>query len=289
MIITKLRLQENHPMTGVSDSWPLPIVNLNLDSSAGENGYILKEVQGLDPPNLVAVVIGFDSAGIPVREPVPEKREVVLRIGFNPGLGQSYGTLRDALYKMIDRTVFVNLMNDSLILAQTVGYIKQCDALYFSKQPDIQMTIECEDGEFSAPKLVNIPLTDLNTLHPILNYDEGTAPTGLDLKFSVGSSTAAFTISNHSRSWYSGVGNLSNVFTLTYPFISGDVVTISTQPTNKRITLLRAAVLYDLAGYINGGAVWPKLYPGVNAFDWTFAASWMTWVSASYIPKYWGV
>jgi hypothetical protein len=278
-------------MTSTSVSWPLSYCDLNLDSTSGENGYILKEAAGLDPPDFISVVEGFDKFGTPVMTDVSETKELVLKVGLNPGLGQSYSTLRDDLYKFISRTVYVKLMNDSMVIAQIIGHIKHFDAVHFSNQPEIEMTIECQDGEFSAPSSIDIPLTTLNTLTPIINYEDGTAPTGLDLQFTytaVGVGTG-FTIFNHSRVWYIGADQVFNEFKLTYPFNTGDIITISTQPKKKRITLLRGATTYDLAGYINGGAVWPRLYPGVNSFEWSFASTWMHWDKASYIPKYWGV
>lgn len=291
MIINKIRLQEEHPMMGVSTSWPLPSCDLNIDSSAGNNGYILKDSTGLGPPTLTAVVEGFDIYGVPIMGSVADKRDIVLKIGLAPGLGQSYGVLRDNLYKYIDRSVVVSFMNDSLVIAQAMGYIQQVEPVHFSNQPEMQITIECEDGEFSGPQSIAIPLSTLNTLHPVFNYEEGTAPVGLDLQFTYTAVAAGtgFTISNHSKFWHMGIGDVTNVFQLSYPFATGDVITVSTKPRDKSITRLRAGVILDLAGYINGGAVWPKLYPGVNAFDWSFASSWMTWISASYIPKYWGV
>lgn len=289
MIINKIRLQEEHPMTGSSDSWPLPLCDLNLNANAGANGYILKDSVGFAPPALVSVVEGFDQYGIPIMGSIPEKREIALKIGLNPQLGQTYSSLRDALYKYIDRSVFVKLMNDAKVIAQTSGYIRQFDATHFSNLPDIQMTIECETGEFSSPVELVIPTSEVNTLHPIINYEEGTAPTGMELTFTVTASHDGFSISNHSRFWHAGEGDVSNVFQMSYPLITGDVVTFCTQPRDKHITLVRSLVTYDLAGYINAGAVWPKLYSGVNTFDWDFSSSWMTWTSATYIPKYWGV
>lgn len=281
MIITNIRLEEKQPMMGSTGSWPLPVVDFNLDPSAGLNGYILKEAQGLDPPNLSSIVEGFDINGNPVMGSIPDKRQIVFRIGLNPRLGQSYGSLRDALYKYINRTVLVDLMNGSLIIAQAQGYIQVVESVHFSNQPNVQMTVECEDGEFLAPFAVDIPLSDLTTLEPIINYEDGTAPTGFEFQFNVTANHTGFTISSPA--------NDNNEFNLNYPFLIGDVVTVSTQPKDKRVTLLRAAVTYDIAGYVNSGAVWPKLYPGVNAFEWTFEASWMTWVYARYIPRYWGV
>lgn len=281
MIITKIRLEELQPMVGASGIWPLPVIDFNLDPSAGENGYVLKEALGLDPPNLSSVVEGFDTYGNPVMGSTPDKRQIVFKIGLNPRLGQSYGSLRDALYKYINRTVLVDLMADSLIVAQASGFIQIVESVHFSNQPDVQMTVECEDGEFVAPLAVDIPFANLNTLTPIINYEDGTAPTGFELQFTVTANHTGFSITSP--------GNNYNAFSTTFPFLTGDVVTISTQQRDKRLTVLRSSVLYDIAGYINAGAVWPKLYPGVNSFTWDFAVAWRTWISATYVPRYWGV
>jgi len=291
MIITKIRLQEEHPMSSGASSWPLPYCDLNLDITAGLNGYILSAVQGLDPPDFNAVVDGFDAFGVPIMDNIPSKRDIVFRIALTPVLGKSYSDLRDDLYKLISRNVLISFMNDTLVRAQCTGFIRHFEALHFSSKPEIQITIECHDGVFRAPNKVDIPLTLLDTLTPFISYEDGTAPAGLDLKFTytaVATGTG-FSISNHSEFWYVGTSDVFNVFEVEYPLETDDVVTISTHPKERRVTLLRDAIEYDLAGYINAGAIWPKLYTGVNTFEWTFASSWMDWISASYIPRFWGV
>jgi hypothetical protein len=289
MIITKIRIQEEHPMASGATSWPLPPCDLVIDSTAGDNGYLLKTAFGMGPPNMLAAVEGFDSAGIPIMTSIPDDRELAFRIMLKPKLGQSFNELRDDLYKFMSRSVLVSFMNDSMVIAQTTGYIRQFEALHFASQPEIQMTILCDDGELSGPKAVSIPLSTLNTLTPTIVYGDGTAPTGLDLQFTCTAGHSGFTISDHAKFWYSGTTAVDNDFTLTYSFLTNDVVTISTGPNKKRITMVRSSVTYDLSGRINAGAVWPKLHAGVNVFTWDFASSWMTWNSASYIPKYWGV
>jgi hypothetical protein len=291
MIITKFRLQEEHPMAGTITMWPLPICDLNVDSSAGLNGYLLKAVTGIGPPNFISVVDGFDTIGIPIMDSIPDNREIALRIGFSPKLGQSINELRSDLYKYISRSVILSLMNDAQVVAQTKGFISKFETVHFSNQPEIQITISCKTGEFEAPASLPIPLDTLDTLTPVIGYNEGDAPAGLDLKFKYTAIAAGtgFVISKYGKLWYAGDVPVINEFRLTYPFATNDEITISTHPGKKRITLLRGATTYDLAGYINGGAVWPKLYPGVNTFEWTFASSWMQWLSASYTPRYWGV
>jgi hypothetical protein len=282
MIITKIRLQEQNPMRADNvGSWPLPFIDLFLNPEAGMNGYVLKDAQGLDPPKITAIVMGANA----------DKRDIVFKIGLNSQVGKTNSELRDAAFKFMNRTVQVQFMNESLVVAQTAGYIQQFESAIFTNQPEIQITIECEDGELTSPNSIAIPIVDLSKAKPIIEYPDGTAPTGLDLKFKYvsGSTGSGFSIFGHSKVWSSGPDAIYNVFELVYPFINNDIITLSTHPKNKRLILTRAEVDYDLAGYVNGGAIWPKLFPGVNAFEWTLDDAWVQWISASYVPKYWGV
>lgn len=289
MIITKIRLQEESPMAGSTKSWPLPECDLHLNSAAGDNGYILKDVQGLEPPLLTQVVAGFDLNGQPVYDDIAEDRQLVLKIGLNLIHGRSFSSLRDDLYKFLSRSVVVSLMNESLVVCRAIGYISRVEAAHFTNKPEVQMTIECNTGEFVAPEAINIPLVDLNSGQPKISYDEGTAPTGFDLQFTVTASRAGFNILNHSRVRSFSSDPVSTKFQLAYPLIAGDIIMMSTRHKNKRVILSRSGIAYDLAGYINPGAVWPKLYSGVNTFDWDILLSWVNFTGANYVPRYWGV
>jgi hypothetical protein len=152
------------------------------------------------------------------------------------------------------------------------------------------MTIRCEDDpDFVSPRSTPISTTLLNASPVVIPYEQGTAPTGLDLVFAVTANHSNFTISGHNTLWYEGDTPLDNDFTVTYNFLIGDIIAISTHPKKKKLTRTRASVDLDLAGYLNQGAVWPRLYSGVNVFTWDIATSWMSWTSASYVPRYWGV
>lgn len=293
MIITKLRLQEEHSMTGPGGTWSLPLCDLNLNYTDGENGYILKEAVGLGPPEFTPVVIGFDSTGIPILDSDPGPRDLALKIGLNPQLGQTYSDLRDDLYKLIGRTVFVKLMNSSLVIAQSTGYVQKVEPVHFSNKPDIAVMIECEDGMFSSPAYVTIPVAVLQTMtNPIIDYSDGTAPAGIELTFqnTTGVSKTGFSISNHSEFWHAGSGDVNNLFQVTYAIDANDIIVLSTHPKNRSIMMYdnSAGIWIDIAGYLNSGAVWPMLYPGVNQFAWSL--NWVTsWTVTRYIPRYWGV
>lgn len=299
MIITKIRVQEEHPMTGYGptelggllSSWPVPFLDLELNSNAGDNGYLIKNSAGLGPTSLTAVVIGFDSTGIPIKDVEASLREVALRIQLTPALGQTFSELRSALYKFNGKGLILSLMNGAHEIARTMGFIKEFETLYFSNQPEIQITIECEDGYFEAPHELDVPFADgqLELEQPIIEYEQGDAPTGFKLEFTVTAANSFMQIFNHAKAMHSGRGDVSNIFKVTYPMLTGDVVTLNTHPTDRRITLVRGTDMFDIAGYVNAGAVWPMLQPGVNIFEWFFGASWMTFTRMSYIPRYWGV
>jgi hypothetical protein len=296
MKITKIRLQEEHPMAGPGGTWPLPVCDLDVDLSAGMNGYVLKIADGLGPPDFLAIVEGFDSVGTPVFLSDPQTRDVAFKIGICPCYGKTNAELRDDLYKLISRTILIKLMDGSTVVAQAAGFIKTFDSAHFSSLPEVQMIVECQDGAFSAPAVVPIPLASITSAlavvpdhDVIINYEEGTAPAGLDLNLTVTAAQTGFSISEYAKFWAIGGVDIHNVFQVNYAFLAGDVITISTHPKRKKISLLRGAVTTDLAGYLNAGAVWPKLYTGVNAFKWNFTSSWMTWNTATYTPRFWGV
>lgn len=289
MIINKLRIEEEKHIEPGFQNFPLAPVDLHLDSSAGANGYILKDSTGLGPPTLVSIVEGFDVNGVPILNNQADNRVIVLKIGLNPQLGQSYGSLRDYWYKLISRGIVLKLMCDSTVIAQTIGSIAMVDPVHFSNKPEIQITIDCKEPEFVAPFPVEVPLSTLDTATPIINYSEGSAPTGLDIVLEVTANHSNFSISNHTRFMHAGDEDPTNTFVVTYNFLVGDFIALSTHPRHRRLILTRGPTQYDLAGFISSGAVWPRLESGPNALNWTFGSAWMNFSSVSYLPRYWGV
>lgn len=292
MIITKLRIQEEHPMQGAA-TWPQPTCDLNLNYTDGPNGYTLKEETGLGPPDFKAVVIGFDNTGIPIKDSIPDKRLISLKIALVPQHGQTYGSLRDALYKLIGRSVYVKLMDGADVICQTTGYIQKIDPFHMTNRPELIVIIECEDGVFSGPDAVSIPTASFTgQTVPIFNYMDGTAPAGFELSFqnTTGVSKTGFSITGHSEFWHAGSGDVNNTFQIVYPIDNLDIITINTHPKVRSIMMHDNSTGFDidLSGYLNAGAVWPVFYPGVNTFTWDL--NWVTtWVLARYIPRYWGV
>lgn len=280
MIITKIRLQEI-PLPGALASWLLPVFDFNLDSSAGDNGYILKNAFGLGPPDFISIVEGFTATGVPIKVLEPEAREVVLRVGFRAMPGSSFNSLRESLYRIINKSIYVKLMNEALVIGQVTGTVQKFEVVHFSNQPEVQLTILCDYPEFSGPMAIDIPVATLDTLTPTINYPDGTAPTGLNFQITFTATPAAPN--------FSMTDATEHVFTVAYALINGDVLTVSTHRGSRKVTVLRSSVTYDVSGNVVAGAFWPRLYPGPNSFTWNAPVAGTTINSASYIPRYWGV
>jgi len=288
MMINKLRIQESTPMTRGGVTWALPICDLNIDSSAGENGYLIRDVVGIDPPDLNAIIVGFDTNGNPVYGNYSEGREVSIRIELVPVGSQTVSELRDALYKFVSRGLTLSFMYDSVVKATWSCAIKTIEAVHFSNKPEVKLILSSKYATFSGPSLIQIPPATLATANPIINYTEGTTPADLAFVFLASGSSSSFRIYNHAQEWHDGTYSLATNFEVTKAFVSGDYVSITSTPETQTVFLTHLGANSDLEGYLNAFAVWPKLIPGVNAFDWTFNVGWSVF-NAYYRPRFWGV
>lgn len=296
MIINKIRVQELNPMqrwyTGAN--WPLPVCDLNLDSSAGDNGYLVRDVVGLDPPDLNVIVDGFDTAGNPIFGNYSEGREVSILIELTPTRTQTPSELRDGLYKFISRGLKLSFMYDSVVQAEWPCAIKTIEAVHFASKPTIKVILTSKYSTFAAPKKIDVPVSLFANPSVTLDYSEGSAPAAFKMVFTKSSGTTVTSLRffDHANEWHDGTTHLDTNFEITYGFATADVVTIISEPETHTATLLRSGVTYDLEGYLNAFAVWPRLIPGVNAFEWSgFLGHTSYWTvnEISYIPRFWGV
>lgn len=274
MIITHIRLV--HEALGVWND-PAHYVDLMLDPTAGDNGYIIKSHDGFDPSPTDDYIEGF-TQGIPLRENAPENKQLSLQIGFVPGpVTGTNASLRSRLYKLRNRRVFVILMNGPNRVAEITGTIRIFDAPIATNVPEAKLTIDCIDGFFVSPTEVYNDTAELGAYPPTIDYIEGDAPTGFEFRFHLTANTGSINV-------YTIDGRSVAV---TYAFLSGDQIIVQTQRKQRRISMFRSAVFTDLTPLISVGSTWPKLFPGENQIQFTPATA--TMIYLSYFPRFWGV
>lgn len=262
MYITKVRLN------GASDV-DLPIVGANPADT-----FIMKGADGLGPPEVVVTITN----GV-YQNSKPADRQIVVRVGLNAnyGVNQTSEQLRTTLYGLLmpnfATPLKVELMNGSLVVATVDGYISKMEPAIFSKDPEVQITINCVGSYLYAPDpLVVVPGTKATFDVPNI----GSAPVGFELYVDLTGSPTTLRISRTS--------NPAEFFEINYPnLIPGDDIIINTREDSR--AAYSDGVNY--IGYRHPGSTWLQLYPGVNNFTMNTTA--FNWGSITFTPQYWGL
>lgn len=258
------------------------------------NPYNVKAITGLDSDEVVSQ---YYSAWTPTTTPkfynlAQNKRTIVMQISLNPNFSQnqSYSDLRDALYKKIamSRTGKVQLQfkSASTIVAVISGFVKKFETTHFDRDPDVQITITCDDSMFKSPTRISYPTASLtNTSNLSIPDNVSTAPHGFIFQLVVQTSPF-YTLK------ITDPGDASWAFEFSYPggaqFLVGDVINFSSEYGSKDLYVTRSAVKTSLIGRITLGSAWPIIFPGVNRFSFTNPTL-ILFQDWEWYSTYWGV
>lgn len=289
MIVDTIRILNSHD----NSYTPALFIDLKIDSTAGENGYILKSHDGFDPSPTFEYTAGFMGSGgyplevgVPVIDNEPENKELVLRIGLMPGPAGTYSELRTRLYKLISRPVRVLLIAGGGHIADITGRISNVDVQLASNQPDMAITIKCDDGLFSRPmpQYTGIPADPVAKHSWVYDYTDGDAPTGLTFGFeSPGGGLGGITL-------VGTLGELNWYFSFLYPLEIGDYIIVQTEKRERGLFVVRSGNTTEISAYVQSGSIWPMLHPGMNVISKSGSVdSMLVWGFATYLPKFWGI
>jgi hypothetical protein len=280
----------------------LVVANCSFRDPRATKEYVIKGMFGLDTDDIIPKYSGASTVtGDPLFEASIDKREVTLRIALKPEFSEkmTFSDLRDNLYRIISSSrdgLVVLQFNDGLNpKAALKGFVTKFESTLFSKDPEVQITIQTIDPMLKAPTAKQLDIFNIGEGTTIVD-DESTAPHGFTFQLTIGAKTAGdptlgFRITDSKSKFTVSPGTIgANV-----GFETGDVLYFSSEK-EKYVYLVRSSVTYQLADSINPGSVWPVIYPGANDFDFeavhltddTKRAA-FTWDSFTYYPTYWGV
>lgn len=287
-----------------------------LRSVSAEDPYILKGATGLDAEEIISNYIG---SPLPTREKFysmrPKSRTVVLLIKPNPqyiGLERTVSDLRDALYRAIsfshrgqlELRFIANEEYAEYGIASLFGTITKFEASLFSENPEIQLTLSCEDPFLRGT--VYWSLFDRET-QPWngQTYDDAisTAPHGFQMELTVNRRLDSITIRE---------SNQPNdvVFRIDHPFENQDKIYFSSEENNRYLYVAKYGSYFDpnvpitnvwypdgngpnltqtirhLTDKIASGSVWPITRPGTNLI---YVTQGVVVNSIQYRHAYWGV
>lgn len=217
-------------------------------------------------------------------------RDVVIRAVLKPrfNLDESYSDVRDELYRAIsaNRTGITTLHFNSgaTTVAKISGFITKFEVPYFAREPEVQVTVRCEDAMFRAINPVSYVASELKTTNPIIIPDSlSTAPHGFQFQVTFKATSADFRIQDVATG-----PDWQFIVTPNGGFLNGDVLYFSSDYSNKYLYMVRSGATTHLLDRINPQSVWPILFPGANSFHFVNLAQ-INWNSLSYYPAYWGV
>jgi hypothetical protein len=137
---------------------------------------------------------------------------------------------------------------------------------------------------FKAINPVIFEAAELSETNPVIIPDSlSTAPHGFVFELSATATTPSITIQDvpSDPSWKFKVTPAGG-------FLSGDLIYLSSEYSDKYIYMVRSSVVTQLADKVEPTSVWPILFPGANSFHIDDITKFNT-NKVTYYPSYWGV
>lgn len=229
-------------------------------------GYVVEEVEGLDPVKATLVSSNFAMMdGAQYQSSRREIRTISLRLGLVPDYEVgNVQMLRARLYQffMPRSRVLLQFIMDDGTLYEIIGRVESFNTEHFSKDPAVSISIQCFDPDFNGEAVFDFSGQSVlpgGSDTPLL-YN-GTVETGFVIGFSVESPVSRLSVINRTPD------NVVHKMDIVHDLIADDGLTVSTITGEKYVVLDRAvgglgqqSILYSLSPY----SEWLKLYPGIN-------------------------
>jgi hypothetical protein len=227
-------------------------------------GYVVKDIQGLDPVKANLVSASFaNMEGEQYHASRREKRNLVFTLGLEPD--PVFGTARTLRKKLYDHlmpksNVLIRFHDDDLGVVEIWGRVETLECPLFVQEPEATISILCFNPDFYEPEVIVFNgLSTQGSVEAVINYT-GTIETGI--KFSL---TADRLIDSGLVIYHRAPDNTMRTLDFTKPLGTGARLDISTISGAKGATLTTESTGTDSILYgITPESNWINLYPGEN-------------------------
>lgn len=235
---------------------------LPLSLTNPEDGYVIKDIEGLDPVSAEIVSGSFANAdGEQFQSSRRGKRNIIVKLDLRyEYAGLTAGELRAGLYGyfMPKMEVLLRFFDDIIGTVEIKGTVESFTAPLFVKEPEATISILCFDSDFVGPEPTVVTGTTNGTyIETTIEYT-GTVETGVILRLRPNRALSDVTL--HHRT----PDNVDSSLPFVGSLISGDQLVINTIPGQKGGTLIRQyaerSVLYGISPF----AHWITIKPGEN-------------------------
>jgi Phage tail protein len=228
------------------------------------NGYVVREIQGLDPVKATLVsskVAGVD--GGQFHNSNREPRNILMKLGLEPDyVSNSVASLRSNLYRFLmpKSQITFALYADDALFGSTDAIVETCDNNMFSADPEVDVSLMCYDPDFHAPAPTVIQSNTVNGVTTQTISYPGTSDTGVIFRFTFPASASEVRLYN------TRPDRITNVVDVQGSFLANDVLEINTNPLQKGVTVIRAGLEIPSLFYLDRSSTWISLAPGDNLF-----------------------
>jgi hypothetical protein len=236
------------------------LLSLPLDDVS--DGFVLGDVQGLDPVKATLVSSSFAGAdGSQYLASRREDRNIKLTIELQPDfITSTVRDLRKNLYNFFMSKSEVNLRfydSDGLVV-EIWGRVETCETALFSPEPAMDISVMCFEPDFLG--MVPVTLNGMsvsNETETLVPYD-GTVETGIQFVFNINRPLTEFTF------YHRPPDGTVRQMDIAASFIAGDVLTINTVQGAKFATLTRAGSTSSLLYAVSPQSTWIEFMQGDN-------------------------
>lgn len=259
---------------------------LNLPLEDVSNGYILTEVEGLDPVKATLVSSSFaNQDGAQFHNARREARNMKLKLDLEPDyITTTVESLRRNLYSyfMPKKEVDLTLVFEDGLEVDITGRVESNDAPLFTKEPAVDVSLMCMKPDFidPIPVIISGTSTELTTETDIQYV--GNIETGFVLTLTLDRDESAFTI------YLRTPDNYVHQMDFAYPMLSGDIVRVSTVSGNKGAWLTRAGVETSVLHGLPPQTEWVELEEGLNKLR-IYATGTALPYTLEYVTRYGGL
>lgn len=239
-----------------------PRGTLYLPLSDTSQGYVVKDIQGLDPvkATLTSSVLATMDGAI-FQNSRREPRNITMSIGLESDyVTNDVAGLRTNLYAylMPKGIVTLGIYRDSDLWARTAAVVENVDNNMFTADPQVDVSLMCYDPDLYAPAETIIQsMTNINGDVQDIQYP-GTTDTGIVFDITVP------VVSGEVRIVNTRPDGITLQTRVAGNFVAGDKLTIDTNPGNKRVHINRSGI--DLSGLylLDKTSSWIALQEGLN-------------------------
>lgn len=226
------------------------------------SGFIIEDIDGLDPVKATIVSSSFALMdGSQYQSARRESRNIKIRMGLSAKHGsQSVSDLRATLYQyfMPKSSITLRFYLSNGLALNIDGRVESLETVLFAKDSVVDISVICFNPDFyeNEPESISSSTT-ATTVETLVEYS-GTTETGFVFTLSVNRTLSEFSIYNRATN------NVVQQFDFGAPLIAGDVLTVSTIPGSKGVSLLRNTVLSSMLYGVTLSSSWVYLSPGNN-------------------------